>query len=218
MLGVSLHVLIQTGLHCQHDHVALMIQATAAKSRPAGNAARSAVEPHPHPRLIRAVTCRWLGIKARSHCETAVASITWPRRGSIRSEDPISSRRKLALQLAERSLLSTGRNPSCGQQHIKRLGETSCCSWGSCSRIGSALANARWCWFGFRSLFLAVSSFAVDCPGPLAESATHHGGDHQHPEHVHEHVNSGSPATNQLLPGAVARLLTCAACSPMAPC
>jgi len=111
------------------------------------------------------------GIKARSHCWKASRPSLAP--GGVPFAVKIHLLQdEIALQLRKVAAVD-GRNPSGGQQHIKRLGERFAAAGAVAAESDFWLGNARWCWLGFFAVSsLAVSSLRVDWPGPLAESAT----------------------------------------------
>jgi len=148
---------------------------------------------------------RWLGSTARSQLlERVGVPSTWPGGAPFAVKIPSPPRRNIALHLRKVAGCRHGRNPAVNRH--KRLGER-CCSWGQLP-ADALLGNAKVCWFGFRSLFPCSFFFAVDWPGPLAESATTMR-DHAAPRSHVMNTSIRESATNNSLPGR-ARLLNLA--------
>jgi len=181
-----------------------------SESSRSGNRAADRGRTH-HPGLIGRWTCRWLDQSPAATCLERSRPITCPGGAPFASEDPISFQDEIALAtVCERSLLSTGRNPSAVNSNKAGWRER-LLQLGSCSRIGLWLGNGRWCLVRFRSLFLGqFSSFAVALAGPLADERNHHwaGVIISTPSTFMKHVNQGVQRQNSTPARLPARLLT----------
>jgi len=145
-----------------------MIQPSGANPAAAVTARPERVRTSPHP------GCQGGDMPLAGHQKPAATAGTrrrvpspCPGGAPIRSEDPNLLPRRNSAAVAKASLLSNGRNPSAVNKHIKRSGRERLLAAGAVAAESALrLGNAEWCCSRFRSLFLAVFPFAVDCPGP----------------------------------------------------